>query len=41
MAEEMKGRKVGGEGKEAEVGGGYFGGYSNPPMSKHIGVIAA
>jgi len=40
MAEEMKGRTVGSEGKEAEVGGGYFGSYSNPPMSKHIGVIA-
>jgi hypothetical protein len=25
MAEEMKGRVVGGEGKEAEVDGGYFG----------------
>ena len=27
MAEEMKGRMVGGEGKVAEVDGGYFGGY--------------
>jgi len=27
MAEELKGRVVGGEGKEAEVDGGYFGGY--------------
>jgi len=27
MAEEMKGRVVGGEGKVAEVDGGYFGGY--------------
>jgi transposase-like protein len=27
MAEEMKGRVVGGEGKEAEIDGGYFGGY--------------
>ena len=30
MAEELKGRKVGGEGKEAEVDGGYFGGYVKP-----------
>jgi transposase-like protein len=30
MAEEMKGRVVGGEGKVAEVDGGYFGGYSKP-----------
>src|SRR6195256_3766176 len=30
MAEEMKGRVVGGEGKEAEVDGGYFGGYVKP-----------
>jgi hypothetical protein len=30
MAEEMKGRAVGGEGKEAEVDGGYFGGYVKP-----------
>jgi hypothetical protein len=27
MAEELKGRIVGGEGKVAEVDGGYFGGY--------------
>jgi hypothetical protein len=27
MAEEMRGRVVGGEGKEAEIDGGYFGGY--------------
>ena len=27
MAEEMKGRILGGEGKIAEVDGGYFGGY--------------
>src|SRR5215469_6038466 len=27
MAEEMKGRVIGGEGKEAEIDGGYFGGY--------------
>jgi hypothetical protein len=30
MAEEMKGRIVGGEGKVAEVDGGYFGGYVKP-----------
>jgi hypothetical protein len=31
MAEEMKGRVVGGEGKTAEIDGGYFGGYVKPP----------
>jgi transposase-like protein len=30
MAEELKGRVVGGEGKTAEVDGGYFGGYVKP-----------
>ncbi|HLW92231.1 MAG TPA: IS1595 family transposase, partial [Roseiarcus sp.] len=30
MAEEMKGRVVGGEGKTAEIDGGYFGGYVKP-----------
>lgn len=30
MAEELKGRVVGGEGKVAEVDGGYFGGYCKP-----------
>jgi hypothetical protein len=30
MAEEMKGRKLGGEGIIAEVDGGYFGGYVKP-----------
>jgi transposase-like protein len=30
MAEEMKGRKIGGEGKTAELDGGYFGGYVKP-----------
>jgi len=30
MAEELKGRTVGGEGKEAEVDGAYLGGYSKP-----------
>lgn len=34
MAEEMKGRVVGGEGKEAEVDGGYFGGYVKPANRK-------
>ena len=30
MAEEMKGRIIGGEGKVAEIDGGYFGGYIKP-----------
>jgi hypothetical protein len=30
MAEEMKGRTVGGEGKTVEIDGGYFGGYVKP-----------
>src|SRR6202035_4744840 len=30
MAEEMKGRKLGGNGKVAEIDGGYFGGYVKP-----------
>ena len=34
MAEELKGRVVGGEGKEAEVDGGYFGGYVKPANHK-------
>ena len=34
MAEEMKGRIVGGEGKVAEVDGGYFGGYIKPTNFK-------
>jgi transposase-like protein len=34
MAEEMKGRVVGGEGKVAEVDGGYFGGYVKPANRK-------
>jgi hypothetical protein len=34
MAEEMRGRVVGGEGKEAEVDGGYFGGYVRPANLK-------
>jgi transposase-like protein len=34
MAEEMKGRVVGGEGKIAEVDGGYFGGYMKPANLK-------
>ncbi len=34
MAEEMKGRVVGGEGKTAEVDGGYFGGYAPPANLK-------
>jgi ISXO2-like transposase domain len=34
MAEEMKGRVIGGEGKTAEVDGGYFGGYVKPANRK-------
>jgi hypothetical protein len=34
MAEEMKGRKLGGEGIVAEIDGGYFGGYVKPATSR-------
>src|SRR3954463_10544677 len=34
MAEELKGRMIGGEGKVAEVDGGYFGGYVKPSNLK-------
>ncbi len=34
MAEELKGRVIGGEGKVAEVDGGYFGGYIKPANLK-------
>lgn len=34
MAEEMKGRTIGGDGKVAEVDGGYFGGYVKPANFK-------
>src|SRR4051795_9011626 len=34
MAGEMKGRVVGGEGKTAEIDGGYFGGYMKPANQK-------
>lgn len=34
MAEELRGRKIGGEGKIAEVDGGYFGGYVKPANKK-------
>jgi len=30
MATELKGRRIGGEGEEAEIDGGYFGGYVKP-----------
>ena len=40
-AEEMRGRVFGGEGKEAEVDGGYFGGYVKPANQKNIAVTAA
>ena len=38
MAEEMRGRVVGGEGKIAEVDGGYFGGYVKPANRKEYGL---
>lgn len=34
MAEEMRGRVFGGEGKEAEIDGGYFSGYVKPANLK-------
>jgi hypothetical protein len=34
MATELKGRVIGGEGKEAEIDGGYFGGYVKPANMK-------
>ncbi len=34
MASESKGRMIGGEGKEAEIDGGYFGGYVKPANFK-------
>jgi hypothetical protein len=34
MAEDMKGRVVGGEGKTVEIDGGYFGGYVKPANRK-------
>lgn len=34
MSEEMKGRVIGGEGKEAEIDGGFFGGYVKPANLK-------
>src|SRR5260370_42489536 len=39
MAEEMKGRVIGGEGKEAEVDGGYFGGYGEPANLKEDRIV--
>ena len=41
MAEELKGRMVGGEGKVAEVDGGYFGGYVKPRNLAENRAIAA
>ena len=41
MAEELKGRTVGGEGKTAEVDGGYFGGYMKPANCARTAAIAA
>jgi transposase-like protein len=34
MSEELRGRTIGGEGKEAEIDGGYFGGYVKPANLK-------
>ena len=34
MSEELRGRVIGGEGKEAEIDGGYFGGYVKPANLK-------
>ncbi|CAN5499066.1 hypothetical protein BH10PSE7_BH10PSE7_44700 [soil metagenome] len=34
MSEELKGRTIGGEGKEAEIDGGHFGGYIKPANIK-------
>jgi hypothetical protein len=41
MAEEMKGRVVGGDGKVAEVDGGYFGGTVSQPIKRNIAATAA
>ena len=40
MAEEMRGRVVGGEGKVAEIDGGYFGGYVKPRTTTTTELIA-
>jgi len=40
MAEEMKGRVVGGEGKTAEVDGGYFGGYVTTSKKSALIVVS-
>ena len=41
MAEELKGRVIGGEGKVAEVDSGYFGGYVKPANLHDIALTAA
>ena len=41
MAEEMKGRMIGDEGKIAEVDGGYFGGYVKPANRANTAATAA
>jgi hypothetical protein len=41
MAEEMKGRTIGGDGREAEIDGDYFGGYIKPANDKNIASTAA
>ena len=41
MEEEMKSRIIGGEGKTAEIDGGYFGGYVKPANLKGDRVTAA
>ena len=41
MASEMKGATIGGEGKVAEVDGGYFGGYVKPANHPRTAATAA
>ena len=41
MSEEMKERRLGGEGRTVEVDGGYFGGYIKPANYKRTAAIAA
>ena len=41
MAEEFRGRKIGGEDKVAETDGAYFGGYVRPANSGNIAATVA
>jgi len=41
MAEEMRGRVIGGEGKSVEVDGAYFGGYGSLPTARKIVLTVA